>query len=328
MDKSAPRYQAGSMKLPDGAGEITTMFSCCGFLEIFTEKSSYKVLSPESIDPEETNPNTPWVTSKAYDYGSSNRVVARVLLQSEEMFKTAVLKDKDDVKQSAMQLIYECKDALLICEKISSRINKATVDIIEKIESEGLSIESGGRHINSFPQVENLEEDVTNYLINIKRAIGKICYLASIFLPLTKKDNNIEYLIKNIEKLNDKKHNKLLESLGNFKAGVKHLIDLRNNQEHPDDIRTHIENFKMTPDNKICHPVWYVTGNEAESIIAAMEAAISFVISLCETMLVHLLFICLDTRFPFIIEEIPDDKIDKKTPIKYRLSINVGQFNL
>lgn len=328
FDKSAPRYQAGSMKLPDGAGEITTMFSGSGFLEIFTEIASYKVQSPESIDPEETNPNTPWVTSKSSDIGSSNKVVARVLLQSEGMLKSALFKNNSIDKSEVIQLIYDCKEALLICEKVSDKIKSAYDVIIKNITDEGLNVGNGGRYINSFPQISNLEEDVTNFLINIKRAIGKICFLVEKFLPVSKRDNNLEHLIKNIKKLDNKDFDKLLEFLEHYKDSAKHFIELRNYQEHPGEKTTHIENFKIMPNGQISSPLWYVTGKEPSALVDEMEAAIDFVITLGETMLIHLIFICLESSIPYYVEEIQDDKINKKIPIKYRLSIDTSRLKL
>src|SRR5690606_9846107 len=56
MDKSAPRFQAGRISLPEDAGEITAMFSCDEVFEIYTENETYRVKSPEEVDPEITNP--------------------------------------------------------------------------------------------------------------------------------------------------------------------------------------------------------------------------------------------------------------------------------
>lgn len=327
FDKSAPRYQGGSIKLPDEAGEITTMYSGANFLEIFTETSSYKVKSPESIDPEETNPNAPWVISKSSDFGSSNKIVARVLLQSEEMMMSVVFKEHVANKDEVMQLIYDCKEALLICEKINSRVKKASDDIVKKITDTGLCVESGGRHINSFPQITDLDEEATNFLINIKRAIVKVCYLVEKFLPINRKDNNLEHLIKTISKLSNGECINFLEFLDGYKDSVKHLIELRNYQEHPGDKVTHIENYKLMPDGTICHPLWYVSGKEPSSLVVEMGSAIDFVISLNETMLMHLIFLSLDSNLPYYVEETPDDKINQKKPIKYKLSIDVSQLN-
>ena len=43
------------------------MQSCGEFLEMYKVDKTFRVKSPESIDPEETNPNAMWVTSPTDD---------------------------------------------------------------------------------------------------------------------------------------------------------------------------------------------------------------------------------------------------------------------
>lgn len=61
MEKSVPRFQAGSMSLPEGSGNITAMFSRTDLLEIYAETETYRVKSPETIDPGVKNSNASWV---------------------------------------------------------------------------------------------------------------------------------------------------------------------------------------------------------------------------------------------------------------------------
>ncbi|MEW4983922.1 MAG: hypothetical protein AB1Y26_11845 [Cycloclasticus sp.] len=58
-----PRHAAGSFELKEGTGPITGMQSCGEFLEMYKVDKTFRVKSPESIDPEETNPNAMWITS-------------------------------------------------------------------------------------------------------------------------------------------------------------------------------------------------------------------------------------------------------------------------
>jgi hypothetical protein len=326
MDKSAPRYSAGSMSLPEGAGEITSMCSCGEFMEIYTETATYKVRSPKTIDPELTNPNAPWVSSKSSEFGSSSDIVARVLLQGSDMINAAALPVSETEKARMIKHLHNSKEALLACEKVRLRVTESAESIIQSILSEGIDLEHG-RHVKNLPQVPNLDEDSTSFLINMKRAIVSTCYLASVMLPLTKKDNNLEHLKKSVEKLNDEKYSKLLDSIEEFIPAAKHLVELRNFQEHPDTKTTFVENFTITPQNEIGYPVWYVSGNPPNSIIAAMKAAIDFGIVFTETMLIHYLFASMESRFPYYIEVVPEEKIDRKTPIRYRLSIDIGSIH-
>jgi len=321
MDKSAPRFQAGSMSLPEGAGNITGMFSTSDFLEIYTETETYRVKSPETIDPKVTNPNAPWVSSKSSDFGSSSIIVARVLLQGNDMVGSLTTEDKDRV----LRQLHTCKEALLACEKVRLRVTEGAESIVNNISKNGVNLEQG-RHVKDLPQVPNLEDDASSFLINIKRAIVCICYLANYLLPLPKKDNNLEHLKKSLSKLNDNRYDPLIKTIDGFIPGTKHLIELRNFQEHPGDKITYIENFTVTPKNEVSYPVWYVKGNDPESIVASMKYAIDFVVTLSESMLVHYLLASTKSKFPQYVEEIPEKDIDPKKPIKYRLSIDIGSM--
>ena len=325
MDKSAPRFQAGSMSLPEGAGNITGMFSCDDFLEIYTETETYRVKSPEAIDPGVTNPNAPWVSSKSSDFGSSSTIVARVLLQGSDMVDAAALSGSGEDKGRILRQIHTCKEALLACEKVRLRVTESAESIVNNISQNGVNLEHG-RHVKNLPQVPNLEDDASSFLINIKRAIVSVCYLASCLLPLPKRDSNLEYLKKSVKRLNDNRYSQLINAIDGFIPGTKHLIELRNFQEHPGDRITYIENFTITSQNEVGYPVWYVKGNDPESIIASMKSAIEFVVSLSETMLVHYLFASMKSKFPYYVEEIPEKDIDHKKPIRYRLSIDIGSI--
>lgn len=322
MDKSAPRFQAGSMSLPEGAGNITAMFSCADLFEIYTETETYRVKSPEMVDPEATNPNALWVSSKSSDFGSSSLIVARVLLQGCDMVNSVGTEKKDLV----LRQLHTCKEALLACEKVRLRVTESAESIVSDLSQNGVNLERG-RHVKDLPQVPNLEDDASSFLINIKRAVVSNCYLAGYVLSLPKKDSNLEYLKKSVNKLGEERYTHLIEAMDAFIPGTKHLIELRNFQEHPGDKVTYIENFTVTPENEIGYPVWYVEGNEPESIIASMKSAIEFVVKFSETMLVHFLLAATKSKVPYYVEEIPDKDIDPKKPIKYRLSIDISEIS-
>lgn len=65
-----PRHSAGSMELKEGTGPITAAFSCGSFLEIYKQDITFRIRTPEAIDPEELNPNAPWVASPVANVGS------------------------------------------------------------------------------------------------------------------------------------------------------------------------------------------------------------------------------------------------------------------
>lgn len=116
-----PRHAAGSFKLKEGTGPITGMQSCGEFLEMYKVDKTFRVKSPESIDPEETNPNAMWVTSPTDDVGTGNPIVARAFLQNCEMLNSAIFEQEID-KDKVIMTLHSCKEALITCDKICCKV--------------------------------------------------------------------------------------------------------------------------------------------------------------------------------------------------------------
>jgi hypothetical protein len=327
--KNLPRHAAGSFELKEGTGPITAMCTCGSFLEIYKQDKTFRVQTPESIDPDETNPNAPWVTSPVSDVGSSNPIVARVLLQGHEILKTAGF--DDHVNKEAVTIhLHGCKESLLACEKIARRV-AANIDcIVTQVTENAISKDNHGRGLYPFPQVQDLDTDCGTFLIQANRTIKKICELPQHFYPLAKTDSNFDHLSK-----------RLAESVGEESPltvfvrencdGVRYLIDLRNFHEHPKQLQTVIENFRVLPDGRIQVPMWHLAGakpTEAHPIREEMAATIDFLRDMAEAMLIHLVMQRVSRRLPYIVEETPDDKLDSRLPIKYRLSLDISRLTL
>jgi len=156
MKKSLPRHSAGSFDLTEGTGPITAMCPCGEFLEIYKSDKTFRVRSPESIDPEETNPDAMWVVSPVADVGSANPIVARVLLQGHEILKSAAF-DHDVNEEDVTKQLHSCKELLLACESAVNKIRTSIDEIVHQINTSGLTRDNKGRGLNPFPQVPELE---------------------------------------------------------------------------------------------------------------------------------------------------------------------------
>ena len=165
-----PRHAAGSFELKEGTGPITAMQSCGEFLEIYKVDKTFRVKSPESIDPEGTNPNALWMTAPVDNVGSENPIVARVLLQSSDILNAGVF-EKGLNKKETIILLHGCKEALIACEKISLRITKSVESICDSIQKRGIEKDNHGRGLNPFPQVNELETDCGTFLMRWGRSL-------------------------------------------------------------------------------------------------------------------------------------------------------------
>jgi len=298
------------------------MCNCGEFLEMYKEDMTFRIQSPESVDPDETNPNAPWVTSQTSNIGSSSPIVARVLLQGKALLESALLEGNVDKKATIIHL-HACKESLLACQKIADTVSKSINSIIAQISEHGVRKENNGRGLNPFPQVQDLNTDCGNFLVQVNRTIRLICELPGFFYSLERPDSNFEHLSRRLSAAIDG-DSPILKFLNINAEAVRYLIDLRNFHEHPKEIRTIIENFKVLPNGNFQVPVWYLAdGKPAEPcpIMEDMIASVHFLTELTETMLIHLVMQRINSNFPFVLPETPEEELNPAIPIKYRLGL-------
>jgi len=322
-----PRDAAGSFDLHGGTGGITAMCSCREFLEVYKEDVTFRIRTPESIDPDRTNPNAGFVAAMTDTVGSTSPAVARILLQGCEIFEAAALTRAVD-KSAVVQTLHACKEEVVVCEKVAGRVAGRVDAIVAEVEAAGgLKRERRGRALNPFPQVPDLDSDATSFLIHAKRGILYICRLPSLFLDIPAKDTNFDELGKTLERVTGADA-PVTKFVLNNAPGVAYLIELRNHQEHPGVKRTVVDNFAVQPDDTISLPMWYLFGETPRPIGVEMRAGVQFLVQMAEAMLIHLVMHTVDKRFPYIIQEYEAPDIDPKKPIKYRLSADLSRLRI
>lgn len=320
MNKKLPRHAGGSFELKEGTGPVTDMCPCGGFLEIYKFDKTFRVKTPEGIDPDGTNPHTPFVASPIADVGSANPIIARVLLQSHEILKSASF--EGSVNKEAVTIhLHACKESLIASEKTAKRVVAHIESIIQEINEHGVSSDGGGRTLNPFPQVPDLETDCGNFLIHVNRAIKLMCQLPKFFMNLDKVDSNFDYLGKRLTATIGE-NAPLTEAVVSAAPGIRHLVDLRNFHEHPKQKKTIVKDFTLMPDLKIRVPIWHVSDQEPRPINVDMLAALEFLTQTVEMMFIHLVMHKISKQFPYIMLEIPENEIDPQNPIRYKLSLD------
>jgi len=315
-----------SFELKEGIGEITAMCNCGEFLKIYKVDRTFQVKSPQSINPQETDPNAMWIASPVADVGSGNPIIARVLLQGQEILKAAAF-DRNIDKAAIIRQLHSCKELLLASENIAHRISASIDSIVHQINSDGLSMDDNGRAINPFPQVPDLDVQCGAYLNQVNKVIKLICELPRLFISLERVDSNFDHLGKSLEK-GIGNNSPLTVFVRKHADGIKHIVDLRNYDEHPKKKRTVIENFRLLPSSGIQVPVWHLSDEAPRSIKEEMIAANLFLREMVETMLILLVMHCVTRKFPYVILTGADAQIDEKIPIKYRLSLDVSKLRI
>ncbi len=315
MRRVMPRDVGGSIEITEGTGPIRAMITTGELLEIFKVDKTFRVATPETIDPERTNPNAPFTVSMVQNVGTSNRIIARVLLQGDQILNLSA--GTQGEKDAIRKQLHLCKELLLRCETGATQACAKIEVIVEKVKLIGIPVDSN-RVLKSFPHVENLESDCSTFLVEANRAIRAISGLPSLFIDLDRADNNFDHLGERLSKKigPEEEVTKFVKSVA---GGICRLVDMRNYLEHPDARRTMINNFKLMPDGRLSPPTWHLSGEPPLQLCDDMFAIIDFLIRVAEEMLIHLVVYSGKERFAFNIQEIADDQMDRDFPVKYKL---------
>lgn len=233
-------------------------------------------------------------------------------------------------KDAAVAKLHACKESLLACEKVAARLASNVDTIVAQIAEHGVARDNRGRGMNPFPQVLDLDLDCGAFLIQANRSIKFICELPTIFVALDRTDSNFDHLSKRLSELLGET-SPIATFVRENADPVRYFIDLRNFHEHPKQVRTVIENFRVMPDGQIRAPVWYLDSGstvDPHPIKEEAAAAVEFLRDLAEILFIHLLMHRVSNKFPFFIEQVPEDRIPDDVPVRYKLTIDPTRFRV
>jgi hypothetical protein len=313
--KLLPRHFGGTLKLKGGTGPILHMIGMNDYLEVFKPDWTFRLQTPENIDPEQTLEDVPWVVQEIPNVGSSNPIVARVFIQTNSALKNKRLKGKINASR-IIAAMHACKEELLTCDSIYKRLKPEHDAIIEKIERGEL--ERDGKVLNPFPRLASLEDSASQFLICVKKAIQRVADVFCEFYPTAVvKNGRFDHAIKFLE-TNRPDYSQYLTFLREEHPNIVALLDMRNFQEHPGDggKTTTIFNFRLTPTG-IRRPSWFVTGKPESGVLTDMPIIIEFLVQFAELNVLFCLMDNLDGATPYRVDEIQAHKRDPNCPIRF-----------
>ncbi len=301
------------------------MVSLEGFLEVFKCDTTFRIQTPDTVDPDETNPTAPWVVTRIDGIGASSLAVARVLIQGHEILKAGIFTKGFD-KGVIVNRLHACKEQLVICEQVSQQLSRSINEISTKIATCGIERDNRGRALNPFPKVASLVADTTVFLVHAKRSLAAATAMLASMLDLQLHGSNFHILAERLT-AGMAACAPIVDYVKSQAETVKYLVDLRNHQEHPGDIRTIIEDFKVLPDGSIAPPMLYLSGENPMLLCEQLDATASYLVHVTEAIFLHAVMARLSDAFPFFLEEIEPARIKAECPIKYRLSVNLAALN-
>lgn len=305
------------------------MVSCGDFLEIYKKDKTFRVITPDTVDPGRTNPKAPWVISPVSNFGSGHSIVARVFIQSVEMLRIGKFSKVDD-SAPVIRHLHSCKETLLQCHSVASEI-VANIDTLEnEVNSSGLDRGDDERAINPFPVVENLERDCSEFLVQANRAIRQISSIPHQLLELDRPDNNFDRLARSLSSL-------LGEStpfptyVRKHCSQIRYLVNLRNFDEHPGERRTVVKNLHVLPNGNIHAPTISLEGGDSSQeyfLSSMLVSVVEYLTDVAEHVVVHSVLNGLRPNLPFAVQQIPDSEIDESKPVRLRLAIDLDKVNV
>lgn len=321
MGRPRLRDAAGTLNLVGGTGGILQMIGLPKFLEAYKVDTTFRIQTPQTVDPKNSNPNAPWVVKRIDGIGASSLAVARVFLQGERMLREGIFETRLDKEQILRQL-HSCKEELVVCEQVAKRIKHKIDGVLNQIKSKGIGRENNGHALNPFPQVSDLGSNTTAFLIHAKRSIVEATALAGSVLGLDVHGSNFANLCDRLVR-HIGEDEPLTQYVSEQEQTVKYIVDLRNFQEHPGKVSAVLDDFHVLPDGSVSAPILHLSNEDPQPLGERLTEVSVYLVHLTEAIFIHSIMRRLDGRWPVVLSELETSAIDPKCPIKYRLVINV-----
>jgi len=284
-------------------------------MEIYKVDKTFQIIAPEKSDPTESNPDMPFMATVVSDEGSGSDINARVFIQAHESYKNLI--QQDEKFNDIVKALHNTKKYLLDANKIKRKIE---ADII--IEYGKLPIKN--KHAYTFvPYVCDLEKDINIFLMNAKLSIQNVVLLFNSFFNANisgpRFDKVMKYLINN-----SKDNTDLYKIATEIEPNISYIVDMRNAQEHPNENKKLlIKNIAILPNEEMQKPTIQYNNEGPFDIITEFNEIVAFLVDSFEVFTLHCLMEYLSPKYKCKIISVPQEYVDPKCPIKYRVTINL-----
>lgn len=266
----------------------------------------------------------PFVIKKVSDYGTSNPIVARLAIQTNEVIRFfSFPKEKQDrVLEIYINML---KPRLLHCMEISSNIAQENELIRGRINGNEIQTQSDGRVVE-VPQIPRLTEQAETYLYNSKSALRD---LSLIFEPLfgVRFDHSRYHEIKDWFEKKFGANAPVTKLLTDDGPWLKRLVDMRNAAEHPEGKRgpLHVLNIELVSQDDqrrlFQEPVWFLKDEQPFSIVADMRTMLDNLLTFAEDLLIAA-YVQLHPGLIVQFAQIPEQDRDPKCPVRLRMVLD------
>jgi hypothetical protein len=308
-----PRDAAISIELTEGSGPILTACSVGDVLEVYKVDRCFELQSPDAVDPNQTDPNAPWIVKHVSAYGAGNEIVARTFLLAVELANHVTFKPSFN-KLNLLFAVKACRNSLLECDRISKRITEEENRLVNEYQF----LKVKGNVVSSFPVFQGLPEVAGGFLFNAKQCLQNASEIFNSFFGTSFHGPHFHKMLSWCkEHLQD---SGLTDFLTDYEPRARWITDLRNYFEHPGDKKTEIRDFYWEPEKHSTHlPTWNITGQVGTSISEDSAAIVILLTDVIEALLL-LCAIEAAAHFPYMI--VPRSPVKPEMPIRYSVEID------
>lgn len=258
---------------------------------------------------------------KLSDVGTSNPIIARLSMQTNDLVKMYPLTDKQ--KEEIFGLFgMKVRDRLVSCFKILSKLQ----DELNKVNQTDKNEYFKGNAVYT-PSVIDLRYMCESFLYEAKSTLRDILGIFDIFYnkKFPEAHYNKAYDWANEKFGEDDSLTKMLKD--DHDSWIQEIVFKRNAVEHPGGRsgNIYIEDIKLISKEHPPYfdaPKWYRNNDIASPIHADMLVFIENTLELCEELLVILLEKLPKGDLPLVIVEIPPEQRDAGCPIRFKVSLH------
>ena len=327
------RNSAFSMKIrdpndPDDKSPIVRTLTIEDELLLFKATSIHRLLTADTIDPQQSDLSTRHSSEILYSVGAANSFVARMILQFRDMIGLAVSQTARE--NEVVKYVWEANKLLLGCEKAYFHIYKHTMELMPKCDE---IVESHKKKlaIPAMPKIPDLETHVTDFLINGKKFLVFAYKLLHLFygMPLKERqeahfDNHRKWIKEQLGE-----EHPIHKTLEADEPWIRLIAECSNAVRHEENgLKLEIANFSLHPGNKIASAGWRYDltkkklgrQDEYTDLISDLDVRIYNMLTFFEEVLV----LCLQDELKkcnnqLEIFRIPKEKINPECPILYEV---------
>ncbi len=247
------------IKDPDDPAQehrISSILTLGGQLLIFSHIGIFQVLTADTIDPIKASPDTRHSYEKIYSVGTNNGLVARTIIQFNEVLSLAIQSTQH--KEALLLRVWDCTKLLLECEKSLYHIYKNTMDLMSKCD-QIIEANKSKHSIPALPKVPDLNTHVSNFFMNGKRLLEETHRFLNEFFGMPYDEKTAAHFDRHRLwiKENLGEQHPIHQLLSDDEHWIRIVSECSNAIRHPENgQKVEVENISLKPGNKFSAPGW------------------------------------------------------------------------